>query len=146
MVRLLETRAMSQEKINETLIPLIQMELLFDNGPQLPDPVIKDQAFETIDNDQDLTESCINNPHALPEELSYHGFKYALVCRGVRACVYHQTLGNETISYETFMIRIQPEVILYGKKYPARERWPKDEDFSKSAWTFWTQDQALFKF
>lgn len=146
MVRLLETRAMSQEKINETLIPFIQMELLFDNGPQLPEPVINEPAIDTLDHDHDLTESCVINSHALPVDLSYHGFRYALVCRGARSCVYQQTLGNEIIGYETFIIRIQPEVVLYGKKYPARERWPKDEDFSKTAFSFWTLDQAILKF
>jgi hypothetical protein len=146
MGRLLETRPISQARNNEILSPLIQMELLFDNGPQLSEPVINDPAIDTLNHDQDLTEACIIISHTLPVELSYHGFRYSLVCRGVRSCVYQQTLGNEIIGYETFIIRIQPEVVLYGKKYPARERWPKDEDFSKTAFSFWTHYHAMLKF
>jgi hypothetical protein len=89
-----------------------------------------------------LTEKISN----IPSELTYHGFKYTRVCRGLRSYVYHQTLGKETIGYEVFMIRIQSEAVLYGKSYPARERWPKDDDFSKTAWSCWTLEEAKVKF
>jgi hypothetical protein len=109
------------------------LELLFINEPICVDDEPKQELY-------------IDSLLGVPSDLRYHGYDYIQVCRGARSCVYQQTLSKETIGYEVFMIRIQPEVILYGKKYPARERWPKDDDFSKTAWSCWTLEEAMVKF
>jgi hypothetical protein len=123
-----------------------QMTLTFTYEPKVSEPDICDTVIDPRDHDQDLSDSCIQDSHVLPAELQYHGFQYTLVCRGLRTYVYHQTLGKQTIGYEVFMIRIQPEAVLNGKSYLARERWPKDEDFSKTAWSCWTLEEAMLKF
>ena len=111
----------------------IDLELLFINEPLREDEEPKHELY-------------IDSLLSVPLDLRYHGYDYIQVCRGVRSCVYQQTLGKEIIGYEVFMIRIQPEAVLYGKSYPARERWPKDEDFSKTAWSCWTLTEAMLKF
>jgi hypothetical protein len=82
----------------------------------------------------------------VPWILSFHGYIYIQVCRGSSSCVYRQTYGKETQGFEVFIIRKQKEVILNGKVYPARERWPKDDDFGKTAWTYRTLERAMTKY
>jgi len=50
------------------------------------------------------------------------------------------------VGFEVFVIKNQPEIILNGIVYPARERWPKDEDFGKSAWSFRSEVLAHKRF
>jgi hypothetical protein len=50
------------------------------------------------------------------------------------------------VGFEVFIITNQPETILNGIVYPARERWPKDEDFGKTAWSYRTLEQCTVKF
>lgn len=106
-----------------------------------------DQAYSVLpfsDNGSHINPD-IKNPIRVPEILNYHGYTYIQVCRGSRSCVYRQTYGKKTQGFEVFIIRKQKEVILNGKVYPARERFPKDEDFGKTAWTFRTLEQAMTK-
>jgi hypothetical protein len=37
---------------------------------------------------------------------------------------------------EIFKIEILPEQNIYGRDYPEREKYPRDEDFGKSAWCY----------
>jgi hypothetical protein len=82
----------------------------------------------------------------LPSKLRFHGFTYTQVLRGVRSCVYEQTVTQEIKYFEVFTIRIEPETTIGGKFYPERERWPKDEDFGYTAWTYRDYEKALKKF
>jgi hypothetical protein len=78
--------------------------------------------------------------------LSYHGFIYTQVLRGTRSCLYQQTLNKKTLGYEVFKIRIQHETTLDDKVYQERERFPKNEDFGKTAWTYLALDLAMERF
>jgi hypothetical protein len=80
----------------------------------------------------------VGNLVHVPSNLQYHGYNYTQVCRGARCCVYRQTLGEKIIGFEIFIISIQQEIILYGKVYKSHERWPKDRDYGKTAWSCWT--------
>lgn len=82
----------------------------------------------------------------VPIKVRYHGFNYTQICRGTRSCLYRHTYQGKTVGFEVFIITNQPETILNGIFYPARERWPKDEDFGKTAWSFFSQEEASKKF
>jgi hypothetical protein len=146
MTNRIEIKPMSTDELNLMRNPYIQMQLHFDNEPEQNEPDFNAFDDASIEHDHYLAGSRIDELPTLPAEISYHGFLYIRICRGLRSYVYHQTLGKETIGYEVFLIRIQSEVILCGKSYPARERWPKDEDFSKTAWSCWTLEEAMLKF
>jgi hypothetical protein len=83
---------------------------------------------------------------ALPTNKTYKGFGYTQVCRGARSCVYRQTYNGKTEGFEVFIISIDSEGTFKGKFFEKREHWPKDEDFSKTAWTCWTMEEATEKF
>jgi hypothetical protein len=78
--------------------------------------------------------------------LRYHGYEYTQVCRGRRSSVYRQMLDGKTEGFEVSLIRIQQETVLYGKICKKRERWPKDGDFGKTAWTLFTIEEAMEKY
>lgn len=80
------------------------------------------------------------------QQLRYHGFNYTQICRGTRSCLYRQTYQGKTVGFEVFIITHQPEILIKGIVYPARERWPKDEDFGKTAWSYWTLEERQIKF
>lgn len=82
----------------------------------------------------------------VPLNLKYHGFDYTQIYRGGRSCLYRQSYEEKTIGFEVFVIKIQPETLLYGKLYKAHELWPKDNDFGKTAWTYFTLEDALRKY
>ena len=83
---------------------------------------------------------------SLPAELNYHGFNYTLILRGKRSCIYQQTYEGKTEGFEVSLIQIQEEAVLFGKVAMKHERWPKDGDFGKTAWTCWTVEEAMVKF
>jgi len=94
-------------------------------------------------------EGCIQKTclmQALPSNLRFHGFDYTQVCRGGRSCLYRQAYEGKTVGFEVSIIRINPENSFRGKTYPAHERWPKDDDFSKTAWACWNIEEAKEKF
>ena len=82
----------------------------------------------------------------IPLNLRFHGFNYTQVCRGKRSAVYRQTIGQEIVGYEVFILQREPETTLYGKFFPAHERWPRDNDFDKTAWSCWTLEEAMLRF
>lgn len=90
----------------------------------------------------------MGNENMIPvlQQLRYHGFNYTQICRGTRSCLYRHTYQGKTVGFEVFIITNQPEIILNGIFYPARERWPKDEDFGKSAWSFISYEEASKRF
>jgi hypothetical protein len=108
--------------------------------------ILPEKVHQELSIIEDPLHPNVENLLHVPSILSYHGYSYTQICRGSRSCLYRQTLGKKTIGFEVFMILIQPETTLYGKVYPERERFPKDEDFSKTAWTYWTLEQAMEKY
>jgi hypothetical protein len=82
----------------------------------------------------------------VPLKLRFHSFDYIQVCRGERTAVYHQTLDQESVGYEVFIIQMEPETTLYGKFYPAHERWPRDGDLGKKVWSCWNLEEAMVKY
>jgi len=82
----------------------------------------------------------------LPLKLRKNGFSYTQVCRGWRSFVYEQSVTPEIKYYEVFELRIQPECEIKGYFYPAKERFPGNEDFGKWAWTCRTLERAMERF
>jgi hypothetical protein len=82
----------------------------------------------------------------IPQNLRYHGYAYVLVSRGMRSCVYQQLLEGKTVGYEVSLIKIQKETVIYGKIIKERERWAKDGDFGKTAFSCFTLDEAIDKY
>ncbi len=86
----------------------------------------------------DLTETATsNNLHVehireiekVPSKLRKNGFTYSQICRGGRSFVYEQHVIPKITYYEGVKLRIRPECEIFGKSYPARERFPGNEDF-----------------
>ena len=82
----------------------------------------------------------------VPSNLHYHGYDYALVCRGMRSSLYQQLLEGKTVGYEVSLIKIQKKTVLYGKIIKKHERWAKDGDFGKTAWSCFTLEEAIYKY
>jgi hypothetical protein len=82
----------------------------------------------------------------LSSKIRKNGFEYTLLCRGGRSCLYAQHITPDIVCFEVFVIRIQKDAILFGKKLPDKELFPRDEDFGKTAWSFSDYDLALQKF
>lgn len=89
-----------------------------------------------------------NNKIAIhvPQNLRFHGYRYTLVCRGLRSCLYRQMLGKETVGFEIFIIRVWNEKTINGIFRPIHEIWPGDETFGKTAWSYFTIEEAVKKF
>jgi hypothetical protein len=43
---------------------------------------------------------------------------------------------NPCIGYEAFKIRKRPPEVIFGRQYDARELYPANEDFGRTAWSF----------
>lgn len=82
----------------------------------------------------------------LPLYLSKNGFPYTQICRGARSCIYEQRVGQKLIAFEVFIIQTRSERSILGKIIQAKEKFPSNEDFGKTAWTLWTLEQSMKKF
>jgi hypothetical protein len=82
----------------------------------------------------------------VPLKLRFHGFEYAQVCRTERTALYHQTYDGITVGYEVFVIQMEPESFVYDTFYPTHERWPRDRDWGKTAWSCFTLEEAILKY
>lgn len=89
---------------------------------------------------------CLKTRIPLPISLRKNGFIYTQVYRGTRSCIYEQRVGQILIAFEVFIIRERSERSILGKIIPAKEIFPSNEDFGKTAWTYWTLEQAMKKF
>ncbi|MFC2119194.1 hypothetical protein ACFLSY_11180 [Bacteroidota bacterium] len=85
-------------------------------------------------------------PRPLPEKLRKSGFSYTLILRGKRSLIYEQRVTPNTSYFEVFIIRIKPEVEIFGKIIPEREVFPGNEDFGYGAWSIRDYKNALLKF
>jgi len=87
-------------------------------------------------------------PLPLPKYNRKNSYDYYLVIRNDVAAIYRQedpdrgTIG----AYEIFKIKIQRERIFRDRYFPLKERFPSNEDFGKTAWTYPTLEGALFKY
>lgn len=82
----------------------------------------------------------------LPHKLRKNGYDYTIVCRGKKSVIYRQGMGENLIAFEVFLIHIRPEKNIKGKILPVKEKFPSNEDFGYSSWTYWTLEQAMEKF
>ena len=46
------------------------------------------------------------------------------------------------VGYEVMVIHVAPEKDVFGKHYPEREKFPANEDFGYTAWSWSTYDAA----
>lgn len=84
----------------------------------------------------------------LKDTVSKNGFVYKCVQRAKKKALYAQYHKNTLIGLEVFKIRIrgtQFSHILNKSLLPA-ERFPSNEDFGKSAWTFRNFQDAINKY
>ena len=82
----------------------------------------------------------------LPSKLRKNGFDYTQVLREGRKAIYEQRASEICLYYEVFIIRTRPERNLKGKILSAKEVYPSNEDFGKTAWTCLSYEKALEKF
>lgn len=84
----------------------------------------------------------------LPEVIKKNGFRYFLVQRTPKKAIYRQTHDNVQIGFEVFLIRIRGTQFSHylNKSLPPSERFPSNEDFGKSAWTFRNYQEAILKY
>ena len=82
----------------------------------------------------------------LPQKLQKNGFDYVQVLRGVKACIYEQWYKENIIAYEVFLIWVKRRRPMKEIWLEAREKFPVNEDFGKSAWTQNTWEGALNRF
>lgn len=99
------------------------------------------------------------NYEKLPQTKSKNGYIYTLVTRSDKAALYKLT--NEkypedtSVGYEVFRITVSKPYSLvqkHGNKkgqvynYPAAEKFPSNEDFGKTAWSYMTKATAMVRF
>lgn len=68
----------------------------------------------------------------VPQHLTYNGYDYRLVELKDNVAVFEQLDGGITVGFEVFLV---------GTFF----RFPRDEDFGKTAWAYKTLDDALNK-
>lgn len=82
----------------------------------------------------------------LPEKLRKNGFDYVLVKRSEDRAIYSQHTGlGQLVAFESFKIKKgkpHPKSEEDIKNYDFTERFPTDEDFGKTAWTYQTLKEA----
>jgi len=83
---------------------------------------------------------------ALKPTVRKNGFTYTQVCRGARSCVYAQHVTPIVTYYEVFLIKVSQECYIDGKLIETRERFPGNEDFGLTAWTYRSLKEAEEKF
>lgn len=84
----------------------------------------------------------------LPEILRKNGFTYFLVQRSPQKAIYRQTYENVPIAFEVFSIRVRGIQFshILNKSLPPAERFPSNEDFGRTAWSYRTLEDAMRKY
>jgi hypothetical protein len=82
----------------------------------------------------------------LPPVLERNGFRYTLVLRGKRLCIYQQEVTKDVCYFEVFLIKTRPERQLCGKTLPAQEIFPNDEAFGYWAWSYRKYEHTFHRF
>lgn len=83
---------------------------------------------------------------SLPHKLNKYGYLYVQIARGNRSCVYEQHVIDNIRYYEVFIIKISPERIFKGHIFEAHEKFPDNESFGATAWTFKSKEEAMKKY
>lgn len=96
----------------------------------------------TIENIEKKVETHLT----IPTTLRKNGFTYVLHRRGNQSFIYEQRVRKKTIAYEVFVHQITPAKNILGKILPSKEKFPANEDFGLTAWTYRTLEQAMKKF
>lgn len=86
------------------------------------------------------------NYKPLPEELRRNGYDIRLYRRNENYAIYEKWFGTKLIAYEVFKIKKVPERQVMDKVLPAREVFPRDEDFGYTAKTCKTLDRAMERY
>ncbi|GEM_PF-1069759 len=82
----------------------------------------------------------------LPRILTKNGFTYTQVlCKG-RSYIYEQEITEKVKYYEVFIAKVKPERFFKGAMRPAKEAFPCNEDFGKTAWSYRNLKDAIDKF
>lgn len=85
-----------------------------------------------------------NRIRELESKIKYKGFEYVIVDKGPLKYIYAQKSGDVIVAYEVFEIkRVKPNPMYSNyQEYDFVEKFPRDEDFGKWAWSFKTLDEA----
>jgi hypothetical protein len=77
-----------------------------------------------------------------------NGFTYILVQRTDKKALYSQFYNNVQVGYEVFFIKVRGNQFsqLLNKPIDASERFPSNEVFGKTAWSFTDFQKALQKY
>ena len=89
-----------------------------------------------------------DNIKILPEIINKNGFSYILVTRTQNKAMYKQTNDNIQVGFEVFLIRVRGTHFspFLNKSFDTSERFPGNEDFGKSAWSFMDYQKAFKKY
>lgn len=95
----------------------------------------------------------------LPQTKKKNGYAYTLIERTENAAIYsmvnEQYPEDTSVGYEVFQITISKPCAIQQKsgvkkgmwyQYPAKEKFPGNEDFGKTAWSFSDLDVAMMKY
>ena len=82
----------------------------------------------------------------LPYILDKNTYTYVLYQKGNKTMIYEQRVGSKIIAYEVFKRKINPARVFKEFVFPAKERFPRDEDFGYTAWACRTKKRALKRF
>lgn len=80
------------------------------------------------------------------DKIRKNGFDYIKIRVGERSCIYAQLYEEKPIGFEVFIIKVQKESERFGKTFPAKFRFPGNEDFGKWAWSYRSLELAENKF
>jgi hypothetical protein len=84
----------------------------------------------------------------LKDTVSKNGFIYNCVQRTATKAIYQQTHENIQVGFEVFLIRVRGAQFshLLHKSLPPSEKFPSNEDFGKTAWSYRSLQAAIKKY
>lgn len=71
----------------------------------------------------------------LKTEFVHDGFNYQQMNRTGRYALFEQSRGGRIVAYEVIRVQRLPEEQIRGKLYPAREKYPRSEQWGTDGWT-----------
>lgn len=84
--------------------------------------------------------------NTLQKFIQKYGFDYTQLIRGTKFCVYKQHVTDNIKYYEVFLIKTSPERTFKGHVFEAHEKFPDNESFGATAWTFKSKEAAMKKY
>jgi hypothetical protein len=74
-------------------------------------------------------------PH--PLEFAHDGFTFRQVAREGMVALYEKSRSPESVKrFELVELQVLPAQKLFGKEYPARESYPRSEQWGEHGWTY----------